>query len=124
MMKTRKWIMLSLALLLLVLFGAVLSTGNFLKQPLGSEDRLLESLQSMEKHVKKKDWNQAKDKIEYASKAWKRIVNRVQFSVEREYMYGISGTLSRIRGGIEAKDDSSILQEIYFFYDLWENLGR
>ncbi|BFH16261.1 DUF4363 family protein [Paenibacillus melissococcoides] len=123
-MQKRKWLMLALAALLLVFFGAILGSGNFLKQPLGKEDRLLEAVQSIEQHIEKKNWNQAKDKIEYASNAWKRIVNRIQFSVEREYMYDISGILSRIRGGIVAKDDAAVMEEIYFFYELWDNLGR
>lgn len=123
-MKMRKWLMLALAALLLVFFGAVLGSGNFLKQPLGKEDRLLEAVQSIEQHIEKKNWKQAKDKVEYASNAWRRIVNRIQYSVEREYMYDISGILSRIRGGIVAKDDAAVMEEVYFFYELWENLGR
>ncbi|GAC41823.1 DUF4363 family protein [Paenibacillus popilliae] len=123
-MKKRKWLMLGLSVFLLVFFGAVLGSGNFLKQPLGKEDRLLEAVQSIEQHVEKKNWELAKDKVEYASNAWRQIVNRIQYSVEREYMYDISGILSRIRGGIVAKDDAAVMEEVYFFYELWENLGR
>lgn len=113
-MKMRKWTMLAVAVLLLVIFRSRPGLRQFLKQPLGKEDRLLEAVQSIEQHVEKKNWKQAKDKVEYASNAWRRIVNRIQYSVEREYMYDISGILSRIRGGIVAKDDASVMEEVYF----------
>ncbi|MNC82891.1 hypothetical protein D3C75_1366010 [compost metagenome] len=54
---------------------------------------------------------------------WHRIVNRIQFSVERESIYDILGALARIQGGIAAQDDQAIMEEIYYFYALWDNLG-
>lgn len=98
--------------------------GSLLKQPLGEDDRLLETVKNLEAAVKKKEWKRAGNDIVYALKAWSKVVNRIQFSVEREYMFQISGTLARIKGGIEAEDDKAIMEEIYFFYDLWENLGK
>jgi len=77
----------------------------------------------LEKQVEAKQWTQAKSEIEYALKAWDRIVNRIQFSVERETIYDILGTLARMKGGVAAKDDKAIMEEIYYFYVLWENLG-
>nr|WP_154894296.1 DUF4363 family protein [Paenibacillus xylanexedens] len=122
-MKTRFWLLYVLPIFLLVLFVAIMATGSFLKKPFGTQDRLLESVQTLEKQVEKKQWTEAKSQIEYAMQAWDRIVNRIQFSVERETIYDILGTLSRIKGGVAAEDDKEIMEEIYYFYVLWENLG-
>lgn len=98
--------------------------GSLFKHPMGEDDRLLEAVKNLEDNVKKKEWKQSSNDINYALKAWSKVVNRIQFSVEREYMFQISGTLARIKGGIEAEDDKAIMEEIYFFYDLWDNLGK
>ncbi|MHA7582484.1 DUF4363 family protein [Paenibacillus vandeheii] len=122
-MKTRFWLLYVLPICLLLVFVAIMVTGAMLKKPFGADDRLLESVQTLEKQVEAKKWTEAKSQIDYAMKAWEKIVNRIQFSVERETIYDILGTLARIRGGIAAQDDKAIMEEIYFFYVLWENLG-
>lgn len=122
-MKTRFWLLYVLPICLLLVFVAIMATGAMLKKPFGADDRLLESIQKLEKQVEAKKWTEAKSQIDYAMKAWDKIVNRIQFSVERETIYDILGTLARIRGGIAAQDDKAIMEEIYFFYVLWENLG-
>jgi hypothetical protein len=119
----RKWLIIVFPVLFLLVSVGIMAGGSFLKQPMGKDDRVLEAVQQLEKNVKGKDWEQAKERSKYAMKAWKKVVNRIQFSAEREYMFEISGTLSRIHGGIEAEDDKAILEEIYYFYDLWDNLG-
>jgi hypothetical protein len=120
----RKWLIIVVPLLFLLVSVGIMAGGSFLKQPMGEDDRLLEAIQQLEKKVKGKDWKQANERSTYAMKAWKKVVNRIQFSTEREYMLEISGVLSRIQGGIEAEDDKAIIEEIYYFYDLWDNLGR
>jgi len=52
------------------------------------------------------------------------VVNRIQFSVEREMMMEISGTLAKIQGAVRAEDTAAVLQEIHYFYELWSNLAE
>ncbi|PQP81684.1 hypothetical protein C0Q44_18490 [Paenibacillus sp. PCH8] len=122
-MKTRFWLLYVTPILLLLIFIAIMASGALLKKPFGTQDRLMESVQTLEKQVDAKQWNAAKSQIDYAMQAWERIVNRIQFSVERETIYDILGTLARIKGGIAAEDDKAIKEEIYYFYALWDNLG-
>ncbi|WP_128102173.1 DUF4363 family protein [Paenibacillus sp. DCT19] len=122
-MKIRIWLLYVIPITLLILFCVILASGPFLKRPFGTEDRLLESVQSLEKQVQNKQWREAKSEAEYAMNAWDHIVNRIQFSVERETIYDILGTLARIRGGVAAQDDQALLEEIHYFYVLWDNLG-
>jgi hypothetical protein len=123
-LRRRKWLIYLIPTIFLLFSIVLMAGGSLLKEPFGEDDRLKESIQKIEADVKKKQWKQAGDHAEYALKAWHRVVNRIQFSVERDYMLEISGALSRIKGGIEAEDDKAILEEIYYFYDLWEYLGE
>ena len=122
-MKTRFWLLYVLPTCLILLFAAIMASGAILKKPFGTDDRLLESVQTLEKQVKGQKWTEARSQADYAMQAWDKIVNRIQFSVERETIYDILGTLARIRGGVVAQDDKAIMEEIYFFYVLWDNLG-
>lgn len=122
-MTKRKWMLILIPSVLILLFAALFGAGSILKNPFGKEDRILESMHDLEKIVKEENWKQAKTKSEYAFNAWDQISNRIQYSVEREYMNDISGILARIKGGIEAKDDKTLLKEIYYFYEVWNNLG-
>ncbi|MBP1933143.1 DUF4363 family protein [Ammoniphilus resinae] len=120
----RKWLVYALPIFILVVSVAVMTGGYFLKKPFGEDDRLVESIQQLEKDVREKKWDHAKEHAEYANKAWHKIVNRIQFSSERDYLIEINTSLARIRGGVEAKDDKGIMEEIYLFYDLWKYLGK
>jgi hypothetical protein len=122
-MKTRFWLLYVTPILMILLFIAIMASGSLLKKPFGTQDRLLESVQTLEKQVEGKQWTAAKSQIDYAMQAWERIVDRIQFSVERETIYDILGTLARIKGGVAAEDDKAIMEEIYYFYVLWDNLG-
>ncbi|KOY16675.1 DUF4363 family protein [Paenibacillus sp. JNUCC31] len=122
-MKTRFWLLYVLPICLLLVFTAIMVSGTFLKKPFGADDRLLESIHKLEKQVEGKQWTEAKSQVNYAMNAWEKIVNRIQFSVERETIYDILGTLARIKGGVAAEDDKAIMEEIYYFYVLWDNLG-
>jgi hypothetical protein len=121
-MAMRKWMLIIIPTLCILLFTAVLG-GGILKKPFGKGDHLLKSMQQLEKTVKDKKWEQAKTNSKQAYKAWDHVSNRIQYSVEREYMNDIAGILARIKGGIEAEDDKGLLKEIYYFYEVWDNLG-
>lgn len=122
-MKTRFWLLYVLPIFLILVFVAIMASGAFLKKPFGNDDRLLESIQTLEKQVEGKKWTEAKSQVDYSMQAWEKIVDRIQFSVERETIYDILGTLARIKGGVAAEDDKAIMEEIYYFYVLWDNLG-
>lgn len=122
--KIRKLLIYIVPILVLLLCIALMTSATILKKPFGEEDRLLEAIQEIEANTNKEEWKKANENIVYAEKAWHKVVNRVQYSVEREYMYKISETLARMKGGIKMEDDKTVIGEIYVFYDLWENLGK
>ncbi len=120
----KKFFLYFIPLCTLALFIFVMNSGSLLKQPLSKEDQLYKSIYQIETNVKEKDWKKANKNINYAETAWKKIVRRIQFSVEKEYIIDLNGTLSRIKGGIAARDDKAIMEEVYYFYELWHNLAK
>jgi hypothetical protein len=120
----KKWLIRLIPIAFILISIVIMTTGSLLKQPLGKEDRLVESIKELEANIEDKNWIEANANIIYAKNAWNKIVNRIQLSVEREYMIEINGILDRISGGIKARDDQAILEEIYYFYGLWEYLGK
>ncbi|MDQ0337586.1 hypothetical protein J2S00_000356 [Caldalkalibacillus uzonensis] len=119
----RKWLLYIVPTLFLALSISVMAGGKYLKQPFGEDDKVYEAIQQLETLAKNKDWEQARERIDYASKAWQKVVNRIQFSVERETVFEISGALARMKGSVEAEDDQALLVDIYYFYELWDSLG-
>jgi len=120
---TRKWLINLVPVIFFIISISVMAGGSVLKNPLGENDHVFDAVQQIEHHAKNEDWTQARERARYAVSAWEKVVNRIQFSVERDHMIEISGTLARIQGGVEARDKNAILEEVYYFYDLWRNLG-
>ncbi|MFZ3591640.1 DUF4363 family protein [Bacillus sp. DJP31] len=120
----KKFLLYFIPIFTITSFIFILNSGFWLKKPFGNDDQLYEAVHKIEVAVKEKQWDTAKENIEYAETAWRKIVRRIQFSVEKEYIIDISGTLSRIKGVIEGKDEKAIMEETYYFYELWDNLAK
>jgi hypothetical protein len=120
----KKWLLYAVPITFLLLSVVVMTCGGYLKEPLGEDDRLIDALHRVEQDVNAKNWEQAEKHIDEAKKAWDKIANRIQFSVERDKMMEINGALAKMKGSIKAEDDKTILEQIYYTYDVWENLGK
>ncbi|WP_017726127.1 DUF4363 family protein [Halalkalibacterium ligniniphilum] len=118
----RKLLLILVPTLFIALSSALLVSTGWLKEPFSEDDRLQESIQALESHIKNQEWGQASQTQKKAEKAWESISKRIQFSVDREIMFEINGSLSRIKGSIEGRDQESTLIEIYYFYTLWESI--
>ncbi len=119
-----KWLVFGVPVVILAACVLVMASGAWLKEPFSADDDVLGLVQELEQLTKKEDWESAWMTAQAAHDAWQRVVNRIQFSVEREIIFQISGSLAKMQGAVQAEDASAILQEIYYFYDLWSNLAR
>lgn len=108
----------------ILLFIGIMLSGSFLKQPFSDKDRLLDTMKSLETSINHLDWEKAEEEVNYIEKAWGKVVFRIQFSVERENMMQVDETISRIKGGVKSQDKNIIMEEIYYFYSLWDHLGE
>ncbi|MED1600379.1 DUF4363 family protein [Alkalihalophilus marmarensis] len=119
----RKFLLYAIPILFMIVSFSIMISGMWLKEPLGSDDHLLSYIQNVEENVKAENWEQADQEHQKAQHAWRKISKRVQYSVERDDMMAITEVLSRIEGGIKAKDEPTIMPDIYYFYGIWKDLG-
>ncbi|KHF40019.1 DUF4363 family protein [Halalkalibacter okhensis] len=101
----------------------LMTSGGWLKEPRSDQDELLQSVQSIEEHVQRENWQEAKRKHAYTKRAWTIVTKRIQFSVGKDTLSEVNQVLSRMEGAIEAEDANATLIEIYSFYEFWQELG-
>jgi hypothetical protein len=120
----RKFFVITIPIVAMVLFILIMLSGNVLKKPLGNNDNIPEAIQLVIQTVKDEKWEEASNNTEQLSETWKKIVNRVQFSSERDEINAFSMNLARLRGAIIAKDKSGALMELSEAYEHWDELGK
>jgi len=82
------------------------------------------SIQIIIKDIELGKWEEAEKKTDQLSVSWKKIVNRVQFSSERDEINALNVNIARLRGAKWAKDKSNSLSELCEAYEHWDELGK
>lgn len=119
-----KFLIYLMPILIIAISIFIMTSGNWIKHSFGEGDKVYETVQSIEKKVKAGQWEGAASDMEYLQKAWHRVVNRIQFSVEREMINQMTEVLYSLKGSIEAEDYPSTQQHISYFEVLWDEMGR
>ncbi|HHU48722.1 MAG: DUF4363 family protein [Caldicoprobacterales bacterium] len=120
----RRFLVMAIPVATLVLFITIMLSGNYLKQPLGTEDNVPEAIEGIIKNVMQDNWGEVETETENLEAAWKKVVGRIQFSLERDEINYFTTNLARLQGAILARDKSSALIELKEAYNHWENLGK
>lgn len=111
-------------LALLAVFVAVMQSGDYLKRPMGDDDDVPRYIQAVAAAVRADDWDRAGQDIEKLDKAYRIVVKRIQFSVERDALEGMALSIARAKGMIEARDKAGALAQMYEADAHWGDLGR
>ncbi|TCS82590.1 DUF4363 family protein [Tepidibacillus fermentans] len=109
---------------IILLFIAIMVSGTFLKRPLTKDDNVIGQVNFIEASVKQKDWQLANEHLEQGIKAWEKVKNRIQFSVERDFITEIDNKLATLKGAIKAKDDKMIILTTEELKFVWQELGK
>jgi hypothetical protein len=120
----RKFLVITIPIVALVVFVSIMLSGSILKKPLGKDDNIPESIQLIIQDVESENWKGASDKTENLSTAWKGLVKRIQFSSERDEINSFDASMARLRGAIMAKDKSASYIELNEVYEHWDGLGK
>lgn len=120
----RNFLVKSIPIITLTLFILIMLSGNILKRPLGKDDNIPETIQSIMQDVESEKWDEAYKRTEQLSYSWHKIVNRVQFSSERDEINGFSMNVARLRGAIMTKNKSGAYMELNEAYEHWDELGK
>lgn len=119
MKKIRPYI---IPVMMLLLFIAIMNSGELLKRPFSSKDDVLKYIEIMRKDVTNAKWKQATSDLNKLKTAWKIVEKRVQFSVERDEMNLIDTNISRIEGALSVNDKSFIIIELKELAGHWNEL--
>lgn len=120
----RKFMVIALPVVALILFIAIMLSGNILKNSLSGEDAIPQAIATLMQDIEGEKWDLAATHTEQLENNWKRVVRRIQFSSERNEINDFSVNIARLKGCIRAKDKSSGLQELAEAYEHWEDLGK
>ncbi|AHF05951.1 DUF4363 family protein [Desulfitobacterium metallireducens] len=120
----RTFLVRAIPIVTLIVFILLMLSGDVLKKSFGSDDNITLSIDTVIQDVNKENWGAAQKDTEDLSKAWDKIVKRVQYSSERNEINDFSISLARLRGAIQAQDKSGGLQELNEAYEHWNDLGK
>lgn len=120
----RKFLVIAIPIVTLILFIIVMLSGNILKYSLGDDDNIPQSIATIIRDVNNENWESADRNTDNLDKVWKKIIKRVQFSSERDEINSFSANVARLRGAIQAKDKSNALSELNEANEHWEDLAN
>ncbi len=120
----RKFLVIAIPIVTLVFFVLIMLSGSTLKQPLGKDDKIPDSIQLIIQDIESENWDDANNKTETLSNTWKKVVKLIQFSSERDEINLFDTTIARLRGAIMAKDKSSSFAELNEAHEHWKQLGN
>ncbi len=120
----RKFLVYAIPIATIILFLAVMLSGNYLKQPLGKNDDIPGLIDALIFDIQNERWDDAGKKTEDLSQAWKKIIMRVQFSSERNEISNFNITLARLQGAILERDRLSAIIELKEAYEHWDQLSN
>lgn len=120
----RRFLVIAIPIVTLIFFVLVMVSGDFLKQSPGEKDNIPQAIEMIIQDVNNENWEAAGKNVDHLSRAWEKVVKRVQFSSERNEINDFSINIARLRGAIQAQDKSSGLQELNEAYAHWKFLGK
>ncbi|HEX6593154.1 MAG TPA: DUF4363 family protein [Bacillota bacterium] len=110
--------------ILIGLFIAIMTTGSFLKKPLREDDDVIYYLNHVQEDIEDEDWKSAAEYLTKTQKAWDKVVQRIQYSAERDEINMLKTTFERTNGFIRAKEKAGALAEIAEAQFIWKELGK
>lgn len=105
-------------------FIFIMNGGDLFKKPLGTQDNFVLYLDRARENISAGEWEQAIDNNDKLNRAWKKIVPRIQFSVEKDEINAINVSLARLKGSIATRDKKPALVELSEIREHWENLNK
>lgn len=120
----KKFIAVTIPIALIAFFILIMISAPFLKKSFGENDNVPAIMEEIKTDVNNGKWAEARESTVELEAAWNIIIDRVQFSVERDELKEIKTSLARMKGYIEANDRSGSLAELAEVKEHWTNLGE
>lgn len=115
----KKALALTLTCAVLVIFIVIMNSGGMMKKSFSNLDDVEDLITELDDDIIKGNWAKGLEDIDKLKLAWNKVEKRVQFSVERVDLEGISLSIARLKGSIrsENQDESFIgLEELKSYW--------
>lgn len=112
------------SIFMMIIFLTVISSGFILKNSFTSDDDVIKQIDLVQKAVIEDDWELARVELANGFKAWEKVKNRIQFSVERTFIEDIDVELATLSGAIKAENKDFSIITTEKIKVLWKELGR
>jgi hypothetical protein len=110
--------------LLFAVFILIMNGGDLFKKPLGSGDNFMLYMNRLEDNISTNEWQTASVNYNNLHQAWKKIVPRIQYSVEKDEINAIDVNLARLKICITSRDKTLALIELNEAREHWHDLNR
>lgn len=110
--------------LTLVIFIFIMHSETFLKKPLYSHDNVPKNLRLLQSDLQAGQWSTAGLHLKGIELAWRKVVPRIQFSVERDEINNFQHSLARLKGFLDAHQKAGALAEVEELKETWNDLGK
>lgn len=120
----KKFLGYAIPIIFLAAFVWIMNSGDYFKQPRGSSDDFEHYLQQLYTSTEDAQWEQAEIACKDLSRAWEKIVPRIQFSVEQDELHTINTGLVRLEGYLKASDQTHSLVELHEIRWHWRHLNE
>jgi len=111
-------------ILTIVIFVMIMNGGLYMKKSRSELDNVLKHIETAKQKTKEGKWEEASLHTEKIEKAWKKVMPRIQFSVERDQINNFEVAIARLKGFLEAEDKAGSLAELSEAEEHWRDLGR
>ena len=120
----KKFITYFIPIVTLTVFVLIMLGGNYFEKPHSPSEDVIAFVNISIKHAKVENWNKLEQDITDIDFAWKKIIPRIQFSVERDELYNISLNIASLRGSISSEYKASTLIELNEIIENWDELTK
>ncbi|NLW56843.1 MAG: DUF4363 family protein [Firmicutes bacterium] len=100
----------------------VMLSGSYIKKAGGTDDQVLYYLEAIKNEVTSGQWEAAEENLENLKLVWKKVLPKLQFSIDREEAIQINIRLARLQGYLAGCDPATALAELYEINERWHNL--
>ncbi|MCB2293445.1 DUF4363 family protein [Clostridium algoriphilum] len=118
----KKFISYIIPIVTLTAFILIMLGGNYLKKPHNSSEDVFAFVNISMQDAKVENWDKLQTDLTNIDSAWKKIIPRIQYSVETDEILDINLNLARLKGSIDSKDKSSTLIELNEIVENWNDL--
>jgi len=108
----------------LISFILIMLGGNYLKKPMNPSENVVAFVELSIEHAKVEKWDKLHKDVTNIDYAWKKVIPRIQYSVERDEIYNISLNIASLKGSIASEDKASTLIELNEIIENWDELTK